>query len=74
MDLIKFCGKDKRDSIKKALTFFYDNYDDSVKVETFLAKCRVQEDKKTIYYYPNIKVDLKKLKELKNELEERKKK
>jgi hypothetical protein len=65
MNIIKFCGKNKTNSVKKAVSFFYDNYEDIMKLEIFLAKCRVQGDKKTIYFYPDMNIDLKKFKELK---------
>lgn len=75
MQLIKFCGKDKRDSIKKAVTFYYDNCENEMELNMFLAKCRVQSDSKTVHYYPGLKVDLKKIAEIKRKKrEERKKK
>jgi len=67
IDIIKFSGKDKRESIRRATTFYYDNLDGvgNNTLELFLARCRVQSDKTTIYYYPNMKIDLKRHRELK---------
>ena len=73
MQLIKFCGINKRDNVKKAMMFFYDNYE-SMELEEFLAKCRIQEDKKTVHFYPDLEVDIKKFRELKKKLKDRKKK
>ena len=73
MQLIKFCGRNKKDSVKKAMMFFYDNYE-SMGLEEFLAKCRVQEDNKTVHFYPDLEVDIKKFRELKKKLKDRKKK
>jgi len=67
MKLIKFCGKNRRESIKKAISFFYDNYDENIFLEELLAKCRIQNDKKTVYFYPNLKIDLKEFRKLKKE-------
>lgn len=66
MNVIKFCGKDKRSSVKKAISFFYDNFEDE-NLQVFLAKCRVQKDGKTIFYYPDWSIDLDKIKKLKKE-------
>jgi len=63
MDVIKFAGRDKRESVKKAMQFYYDNLDYGW--ELFLARCRVQPDGKTVIYYPNMKVDLEKYREFK---------
>lgn len=63
MDVIKFIGRNKRESVKKAMNFYFDNLNDGW--EVFLARCRVQPDGKTIHFYPNIKVDLKKYRDFK---------
>lgn len=74
MQLVKFCGKNKRDSVKKAMSFFYDNYESIIVLEEFLAKCRLQEDKKTVYFYPDLKIDIKKFREFKMKQKDRKNK
>jgi hypothetical protein len=66
MLLIKFCGKDKKECIRKAFSFYYDNYDKKEMThELFFAKCRLQDDKKTIHFYPKMDVDIKKIREIK---------
>lgn len=57
-DIIKFCGRDRNGSKKKALDFYYDNYEGQLTREEFLARCRVQTDGVTIHFYPNLKVDM----------------
>jgi hypothetical protein len=57
MDIIKFCGRTKKDALKKAMGFFSDNCDDG-EIENFLARCRVQEDGTTIHYYPHMAVNI----------------
>ena len=58
MQIIKFTGKDRIDGTKRAVAFFYDNYVDQMKLDIFLAKCRVQSDGATIHFYPNLEIDL----------------
>jgi len=65
MQLIKFCGKDKRESVKKAVSFYYDNYGEEITYEMFFAKCRLQSDKKTIHFYPKMEIDIQKFREMK---------
>lgn len=65
MGVIKFSGRNKKESVKKAVNFYYDNYDYGI--ELFLAKCRVQLDGKTVYFYPNLDVDLKQFRKWKAE-------
>lgn len=74
MRLIKFCGKDKRESVKKAVSFYYDNYGDDITYEVFFAKCRLQNDKKTIHFYPEMEVDIQKFRELKEKVKKNGKK
>lgn len=64
MNVIRFCGRNKRESVKKAMDFYFDNSGEK-SLEVFLAKCRVQEDGITVNYYPNMKVDLDKYREFK---------
>lgn len=64
MNVIRFCGRNKRESVKKAMDFYFDNGGEK-SLEVFLAKCRVQEDGITVNYYPNMKVDLDKYREFK---------
>lgn len=52
---VKFAGKDKRDAILKAIDYFYDTKCDK-KYSVFLAKCRIQNDHKTVHYYPDMKI------------------
>lgn len=68
MEKIKFRGINKKSSIKKAISFFYDNDLESGKVEVFLAKCRIQSDGVTIHYYPFLEVDVEKFKDLKKSM------
>lgn len=68
MELIKFCGKDKKDSLKKAVSFFYDNYHEKFSRHVFFAKCRLQNDGKTIHFYPNMTVVSEKLDKIKKEV------
>jgi hypothetical protein len=56
MNIIKFGGRSKKESLKKAMAFYADNYDNEI--ELFLARCRVQEDGTTIHYYPYMVVDI----------------
>lgn len=65
MDIIRFNGRNKRESVKKAIDFHTDNNNGGDSLEMFLAKCRVQEDGITVNYYPNMKVDLDKYREFK---------
>ena len=65
MEIIKFVGIDKKTSIKKAVDFFYDNLDSDMKIEIFLAKCRVQKDGKTIHFYPNLEINIEKFRKMK---------
>jgi hypothetical protein len=65
MLLIKFCGKDKRESVKKAVSFYYDNFGDEITYELFFARCRLQDDRKTVHFYPGMEVDIQKHRELK---------
>jgi len=74
MRLIKFCGKDKREGVKKAVSFYYDNYGDDITYEVFFAKCRLQNDKKTIHFYPEMEVDIQKFRELKEKVKKNGKK
>ncbi len=74
MELVKFSGKDKSESVKKAIEFFYDNYSTKMGIEMFLAKCRLQDDKQTLYFYPNLEVDIKKFREFKKKAKEDRKK
>jgi len=75
MLLIKFCGKDKKESIKKAVSFYYDNYSNEINYELFFAKCRLQDDKKTVHFYPKMEIDIEKFRELKKKAgKDRKKK
>ena len=60
MDIIKFTGKDKKDGVKKAVAFFYDNLEKQESLEVFLAKCRIQSDGKSIYFYPYLIIDINK--------------
>lgn len=73
MNTIKFCGKDKRDSVRKAIAFFYDNLNEEMRLDIFLAKCRVQGDGKTIHFYQTLEVDMKKLAELRYKRREERK-
>lgn len=73
MNNIKFCGKNKRDSVRRAIAFFYDNLHEEMQLDIFLAKCRVQKDGKTVHFYPALGVDLKKLAELKRKKREERK-
>lgn len=52
MDLVKFTGRNKKDSMKKAIIFFYDNFN-NMAFEDFLARCRYDIESKTVYFYPN---------------------
>jgi len=61
VNVIKFCGRNKIESKKKAMTFYYDNYEDELSRKVFLAKCRLQPDGKTIHFYPDLEVDMTKL-------------
>ena len=54
---VKFVGSDKRDSIRKAVSYYYKHHCDR-SVEEFIAKCRLQKDGITIHYYPHLKVDM----------------
>lgn len=74
MQLIKFCGKNKKDSVKRAISFFYDNCEENLSLEEFLAKCRLQMDKKTVYFYPEMEIDIEKFRELKRKQRDRNKK
>jgi hypothetical protein len=65
MLLIKFCGKDKKDSVRKAVSFFYDNFGEEMTYELFFARCRLQNDKKTVHFYPKMEVDIQKFRKLK---------
>lgn len=48
-----FKGKNKRDSIHKAIQFFY-NSGSTLTLEEFAAKCRLQADLITVHYYPDL--------------------
>lgn len=67
MQIVKFTGNTKRLSLKRAVSFFYDNLEDSMKLDVFLAKCRLQKDGKTIHYYPGLSVKSDNNKSKKNE-------
>jgi len=73
MEIIKFKGISKNSSIKKAVSFFYDNELENGKVELFLAKCRIQKDGVTIHYYPRLKIDLNKFAKLQQIIESKRK-
>lgn len=51
-----FRGANKKSSVRKAIDFYYDNFDYGI--ELFLARCRLQPDKVTIHFYPELNVDL----------------
>jgi len=57
LNVIKFSGHNKKESMKKAVDFYYTNFDDN-NLELFLARCRLQGDKTTICFYPDMKADL----------------
>lgn len=61
MEIIKFSGKNKKESIRKAISFFYDNFNDNEPVKIFLAKCRLQKDGITVHFYPNLILEKDKL-------------
>lgn len=67
--VLVFRGATKKGSIKKAVDFYYNNFDCGI--ELFLAKCRLQSDKVTIHFYPELVVDLD---EFRRKKAERKKK
>ncbi len=52
MEIIRFVGRDKKESAKKAVSFFYDNFDNDYALGDFLAHCKTQKDGKTIHFYP----------------------
>ena len=57
MDIIRFSGKDKKESAKRAMMFFHDNLSEIMKMSDFLAKCRLQSDQKTIFYYHKMDIE-----------------
>lgn len=69
---IKFVGKEKNEGVKKAIAFFYDNLDKEATLEEFLAKCRYSATEKTVYFYPNMKVDLEEFRKHKRERKSKK--
>lgn len=73
MEIIRFKGTNKKSSIKKAVSFFYDNKLDNGKVELFLSKCRIQKDGITVHYYPKLKINMVKFKELERAIREKRK-
>lgn len=73
MEKIRFKGINKKSSIKKAVSFFYDNDLENGKVEVFLAKCRVQSDGVTVHYYPSLEIDIEKFRELKRSIKKKRK-
>lgn len=58
MQIIRFSGKTKKENIKRAIAFYYDNFNNKMTFETFLAKCRIQNDKKTVHFYPEMTIDV----------------
>lgn len=58
MDIIKFAGDSKKTSMRKAISFFHDNFADDIKIDILLAKCRLQKDGKTIHFYPDLHIDI----------------
>jgi len=69
-NVLVFRGINRRSSIKKAVGFYYNNFDYGV--EIFLARCRLQPDKITIHFYPNMTVDLKEFRKKKAERKKKK--
>lgn len=51
MRVIKFKGISKTSSVKKAISFFYDNFDDDEDLKDLLNRCRLQKDGTTVHYY-----------------------
>lgn len=70
---IKFCGRSKRESTKKAVEFYYDNLENNFTLEVFLAKCRVQLGGKTIHYYPYLNINITEYRKFKNKKRQQKK-
>jgi len=62
MEKIAFSGKNKRICLKKAISFFYDNFEERGEtINTFLAKCRISQSGKMIYFYPHLPISDKDL-------------
>lgn len=56
MNKIRFGGKDKKECVKRAMTFYYDNFKDEMTLKHFLDKCRYNKDEKVLIYYINMEV------------------